>query len=82
MVLSIIGMAFGSSRYNRASLQSVVAQTLRCSLYMIHWVPVIASVTFRMSIRPKQLKWVKTIHQGIGDSLLSDDEMEMIEQEP
>jgi len=82
MVLSIIGMVFGSSRYNRASLQAVVAQTLRCSLYMIHWVPVIASVTFRMSIRPKQLKWVKTIHQGIGDSLLSDDEMEMIEQEP
>ncbi|MBD2776157.1 glycosyltransferase [Iningainema tapete] len=39
-------------------------QTLRSTLYMIHWVLVVTSTTARMSVRPKRLKWVKTIHQG------------------
>jgi len=36
-------------------------------LYMLHWFPVIASTTARISIRPKRLKWVKTIHQGTDE---------------
>jgi 1,2-diacylglycerol 3-beta-glucosyltransferase len=35
---------------------------------MLHWLPVMASTTFRMSIRPKRLKWVKTVHHGSGDA--------------
>jgi 1,2-diacylglycerol 3-beta-glucosyltransferase len=33
-------------------------------VYMLHWAPVIPSVTARMSIRSKRLKWVKTVHHG------------------
>jgi 1,2-diacylglycerol 3-beta-glucosyltransferase len=36
---------------------------------MLHWIPVMVSVTLRMAIRPKKLKWVKTNHQGLGDTL-------------
>ncbi|RMF25855.1 MAG: glycosyltransferase family 2 protein [Cyanobacteria bacterium J083] len=39
-----------------ASLQSLV--------YMLHWLIIMPSVTLRMSIRPKKLKWVKTVHEG------------------
>jgi 1,2-diacylglycerol 3-beta-glucosyltransferase len=38
--------------------------TLRGTVYMLHWLLVVGSTTARMGIRPKQLKWVKTIHQG------------------
>jgi 1,2-diacylglycerol 3-beta-glucosyltransferase len=34
------------------------------TLYMFHWFPVVASSTARMSVRPKRLKWVKTVHHG------------------
>jgi hypothetical protein len=30
-------------------------------------------VTLRMSVRAKRLKWVKTVHQGIGHSLVLDE---------
>ncbi|HAO09833.1 MAG TPA: glycosyl transferase, partial [Planktothrix sp. UBA8407] len=38
--------------------------TLRGTVYMLHWLLVVGSTTARMGIRPKQLKWVKTVHQG------------------
>jgi len=51
-----------------ASSQAIPFQSLLQAaygtLYMLHWLPVIASTTARMSIRPKQLKWVKTVHYG------------------
>jgi 1,2-diacylglycerol 3-beta-glucosyltransferase len=34
---------------------------------MFHWLIVIASTTARISVRPKRLKWVKTVHQGTPD---------------
>jgi 1,2-diacylglycerol 3-beta-glucosyltransferase len=43
-------------------------QTLRGTLYMLHWFVVMSSTTARMSVRPKKLKWVKTIHQGHSSS--------------
>lgn len=39
-------------------------QTLRGMVYMFHWIVVMASVTARMAVRPKRLKWVKTVHRG------------------
>ena len=39
-------------------------QSLNGLLYMVHWQIVMLSVTARMSIRPKRLKWVKTVHEG------------------
>lgn len=38
--------------------------TLRGTVYMLHWLLVVGSTTARISIRPKRLKWVKTVHQG------------------
>ncbi|MGL5082997.1 MAG: glycosyltransferase [Microcoleaceae cyanobacterium] len=46
------------------SILTLWLQSLRGTLYMLHWFIVIGSTTLRMSVRPKRLKWVKTIHQG------------------
>ncbi len=46
------------------SFMVVLLQSLRGALYMMHWLPIVASTTARMSIRPKRLKWIKTIHKG------------------
>lgn len=56
-----------SERLSGVVLLAIALQTLRSSLYMLHWLPVIASTTARLSIRPKRLKWVKTIHHGTDD---------------
>lgn len=42
----------------------LMLQTLRGNIYLFHWLAVMASTTARMSVRPKRLKWVKTVHQG------------------
>jgi len=39
-------------------------QTLRGTIYMFHWLVVMVSTTTRISVRPKRLKWIKTVHQG------------------
>jgi 1,2-diacylglycerol 3-beta-glucosyltransferase len=39
-------------------------QTIRGFIYMLHWLVVMPITTARMSIRPKRLKWVKTVHEG------------------
>ena len=50
------------------SLFGFLAQAVYGTLYMFHWLPVVASTTIRMSIRPKRLKWVKTVHYGQHDA--------------
>ncbi len=47
----------------RASL-SVLWISIQGTLYLMHWIPVMATTTFRLAIRPKRLKWVKTDHRG------------------
>ena len=42
----------------------LLLHTVFGTLYMFHWLPVVTVTTARLSIRPKRLKWVKTIHQG------------------
>ena len=49
------------------SLFMALLQSLRGTLYMMHWLPVVGSATVRMSFRPKRLKWVKTVHRGVED---------------
>ncbi|MDJ0723507.1 MAG: glycosyltransferase family 2 protein [Prochloraceae cyanobacterium] len=39
-------------------------QTIRGFIYMMHWFVVMVGTTARMSVRPKRLKWVKTVHAG------------------
>ncbi|BAW96435.1 glycosyl transferase, group 2 family protein [[Synechococcus] sp. NIES-970] len=41
------------------------------TVYMLHWMVVMPITTARMSVRPKQLKWVKTTHQGEEENLVS-----------
>ncbi|MCS6812913.1 MAG: glycosyltransferase family 2 protein [Cyanobacteria bacterium] len=43
-------------------------RSIRDTIYMCHWFLVMATIIVRISIRPKQLKWVKTVHQGVGAS--------------
>jgi 1,2-diacylglycerol 3-beta-glucosyltransferase len=39
---------------------------------MLHWLLVISTMTLRLSVRPKQLRWVKTIHLGSEEDLRVD----------
>lgn len=72
VTLSFIGMFCGIRRVQAQQLGprssshplQTLLQTLRGTFYMFHWFPIIASTTARISVRPKRLKWVKTIHQG------------------
>jgi 1,2-diacylglycerol 3-beta-glucosyltransferase len=53
----------------RVLLETLV-QTVVTIIYLFHWVPIVSSMTARVSVRPKRLKWVKTIHQGEDDLIL------------
>ncbi|NEP39626.1 MAG: glycosyltransferase family 2 protein [Okeania sp. SIO2H7] len=80
--LSLVGMFLGIRRarqYNKGlsetdvsvssfSVLSTALQSVVGTVYMYHWLLVMTTTTARMSVRPKRLKWVKTVHQGEGDS--------------
>jgi len=74
LTLSFIAMFTGLRRIQRdepltmGSLLVNTLQTVRGVLYMLHWMLVMAATTARMSVRPKRLKWVKTVHQGTKES--------------
>ncbi|KAI9133326.1 glycosyltransferase family 2 protein [Acaryochloris sp. CCMEE 5410] len=68
MLLSLVGMWNGLDRIRKAEQIAptplvMFLQTVRGTLYTCHWFLVMACVTARMSIRPKRLKWVKTLRQ-------------------
>ncbi|MDP5339683.1 MAG: glycosyltransferase family 2 protein [Nodularia sp. (in: cyanobacteria)] len=71
--MSVVGMFAGLRRirqnqeFNISTSFALLLQTLRGSLYMLHWLVVMSSTTARMSIREKRLKWVKTVHSGSED---------------
>lgn len=75
LTLCFFGMMRGIRRVKRMSAAStwdlpfllILLQSLRGTLYMLHWLPVVGSTTLRMAVRPKRLKWVKTIHKGAGE---------------
>lgn len=69
IALSFIGMIWGQARIYRqqnksCSWVSLVWQATLGTIYMCHWLVVIASVTARMAVRPKRFNWVKTVHVG------------------
>lgn len=47
-----------------------LGQTLWGTLYMCHWLVIMPCVTARMALRPKRLKWVKTVHGGLSEEAL------------
>ncbi len=71
--LSVVSMFMGLKRerkeesLNSAAFLAIAFQTLRGTIYMLHWLVVMVSTTARMSVRQKRLKWVKTIHEGSQD---------------
>ncbi len=73
IAISTFGLFAGLSRTNNqkkqtfSKLLTLLLQTLRSAIYMIHWMLVIPAITARMSLRPKRLKWVKTVHEGTGE---------------
>ncbi|MBE9236984.1 glycosyltransferase family 2 protein [Anabaena aphanizomenioides LEGE 00250] len=68
VTMSFVGMFAGLQRTRQDQKTSnylvLLLQTIRGSLYMLHWLVVMSSTTARMSVRPKRLKWVKTVHTG------------------
>ncbi len=60
--LSFWGMWTTLRRAEPTSVWSAAVQTLWGTVYMLHWVLVIATMAIRISVRPKRLKWVKTVH--------------------
>ncbi len=67
-----VGIFRGLVRINLAEEKSldvptifkITWQSFRGLIYMVHWQIVMLSITARMSVRPKRLKWVKTVHGG------------------
>ncbi|BAU12561.1 glycosyl transferase family 2 [Leptolyngbya sp. NIES-3755] len=72
-LFSAIGGLRRVKRLKRADHQTVLEwatlmlQGLRGAVYMLHWFAIVSTATLRMSIRPKRLKWVKTVHRGVED---------------
>ncbi len=70
VTMSMAGMFAGLKRirqdkeFKLSTYFLLLFQTMRGILYMFHWILVISSTTARMSVRPKRLKWVKTLHTG------------------
>jgi 1,2-diacylglycerol 3-beta-glucosyltransferase len=68
VTMSFIGMFSGLKRTRQDQKNSnyfmLLLQTIRGSIYMLHWLVVMSSTTARVSLRPKRLKWVKTVHTG------------------
>ncbi len=70
VTMSMAGMFAGLKRirqdkeFKLSTYFLLLFQTMRGILYMFHWLLVISSTTARMSVRPKRLKWVKTLHTG------------------
>ena len=60
--ISCVGMFKTLRRAEETSVWSAAVQTVRGNLYMLHWIVVIATMAMRISVRPKKLKWVKTVH--------------------
>ncbi len=73
--LSIWSMFIGLRRTQNKKLNFITFlqmcnQTARGMIYMMHWLLVMTFTTARMSVRPKRLKWVKTVHQGSTEESL------------
>ncbi len=62
VLMSAIGMFTTLRQAEQTSVWSAVIQTARGAFYMLHWLVVIGTMSMRISVRPKQLRWVKTVH--------------------
>ncbi|NJP11576.1 MAG: glycosyltransferase family 2 protein [Leptolyngbyaceae cyanobacterium RU_5_1] len=65
---SVVRLNGAESRNSPVTFFLMALRALYGTLYMLHWLPVVASTTARISVRPKRLKWVKTVHHGSDES--------------
>ncbi len=72
LTLSMVGMFCGLRRTRPQAVWVSGLQTLWGNLYMLHWLLVIATMTMRLAVRPKRLRWVKTTHLGSNEDLQVD----------
>ena len=74
LTLSVVGMFVGlrrtrkETKFDVKKVFATLLQTLRGTVYMFHWL-LVGTVTARIAVRPKRLKWVKTVHQGADSSI-------------
>jgi 1,2-diacylglycerol 3-beta-glucosyltransferase len=61
--ISFWGMFVGIRRTQQSSIPQALWQTMRGTLYMLHWILVMGTTTIRIAVLPKRLKWVKTVHE-------------------
>lgn len=71
-LLSFVGMFRGLRQTRQQGIWVTGIQTLWGNLYMLHWLLIIATVTLRLSVRPKRLRWIKTTHVGGEDEFQVD----------
>ncbi len=64
MFRGLVRIRSTETKLNLPIILGILGQSLRGVAYMFHWQIVMLSITARMSIRPKRLKWVKTVHEG------------------
>jgi 1,2-diacylglycerol 3-beta-glucosyltransferase len=73
--LTVCGSLLGALRIHRQTQKLSLAVSIKFAwqslvdlIYLCHWLVIMPCITLRMSIRPKRLKWVKTVHQGTVES--------------
>jgi 1,2-diacylglycerol 3-beta-glucosyltransferase len=75
LILAFWGMFTGLKRTKTGDKSSIgdsfnmVIKSILGMIYMTHWFIVMPVTTARMSVRQKQLKWVKTVHEGSSENL-------------
>ena len=62
------GMELAVRKEHPLSLLLTFLESVRGTFYMLHWFVVMGITIGRMSVLPKRLKWVKTVHRGDGES--------------
>jgi 1,2-diacylglycerol 3-beta-glucosyltransferase len=72
LTLSMVGMFCGLQRTRQQPVWVSGLQTLWGNLYMLHWLLVISTMTLRLAVRPKRLRWVKTTHLGSDEDIQVD----------
>jgi 1,2-diacylglycerol 3-beta-glucosyltransferase len=70
LTLSVVGIVNGSHQTLAEPQKSghepflALVRPIKGLTYLMHWFVIIPSVTARISVQPKRLKWVKTVHEG------------------
>ncbi len=70
VTLSVVGIFVGlrrtrkeTTKFDLMRVLATLLETIQATVYMLHWL-LVGMVTARISVRPKRLKWVKTVHRG------------------